>query len=301
MRALPRHPLLTLALLVAASGLSASSAIAQRSSAEPAPTQSATAQNADDDDLINADRPGIADGSLTVGAGMFQAEVGLQDERRADEGVRTRTRFVPTLLRLGLTDHLEARVESNTFTDERATDDAGASSSESGLASVLLGFKWTMFDSGGDARRSVGTIVRVAPPSGSNGFGTTHTTGDVRLAADWDFAPKLSLNPNVGVARYEDSDGSTFGTALGALTLTYQPTPRLNPFVDLGYQSLEEPGGTWALALDAGVAYIVGRDVQLDVSAGTRAHGVSPARPFVAIGVSARHQLFHRREQTTSH
>ena len=254
---------------------------------------SASSTPSSDDDLINADRPGIADGSRVIDPGRIQLEIGAQHERRADDGTRTETLFAPTLVRLGLTSRLELRVESNTLTSERATSDDGSSARNTGLAPVLLGFKWALYDSGGDARRSLGTIVRIAPPSGSSEFGTSRVTGDVRLAADWDFAPQLSLNPNVGAAHLDDGDGGTFDTALGAVTLTWAPTDHLNPFVDLGYQSLEAPGGTWALAVDAGLAYIVGRDVQLDVSAGTRAHGTTPARPFVAIGVSARATAFH--------
>src|SRR6185437_9180822 len=43
-------------------------------------------------DLINADRPGIADGSRVIRARRLQLEMGLQQDcRRADEGVRTTT------------------------------------------------------------------------------------------------------------------------------------------------------------------------------------------------------------------
>jgi hypothetical protein len=250
--------------------------------------------SAPDDGAIEADRPGIADGSRVIRAGEAQIEIGLQRERRTDGSARSITLFAPTLIRLGLTRSVEARIESNGFT-RVSTEDAGVEDHVSGAAPVLLGFKWTMYDShGDDARRSVGTIVRVAPPSGTADFRTTHTTGDVRIAVDWDFAPGFSLNPNVGVARQEDSGGQTFGTALAALTLNYLPSPALNPFVDVGYQSREESGGTWALVFDAGVAYIIGHDVQLDLSAGAGSHGTTPPHPFVAAGISVRASAFRQ-------
>ena len=79
-----------------------------------------------------------------------------------------------------------------------------------------------------------------------------------------------------------------YDAALGALTLTYSPSDRVLPFVDAGYQSRDDSDGTWSLVVDAGMGWIVGRDVQLDVSAGSGAHGSSPPKPFVAVGISVR-------------
>jgi hypothetical protein len=281
----------TLALALSAA-LGATHALGAQSAA---PSAASTMRDSSASDPINADRPGIADGSRVIDVGQLQLELGAQRERHTDAGTRTTRSFAPTLLRIGVLRQLELRVESNTFIRADTAAGGGATTDESsGLSPVLLGFKLALYDSRGDDDRfSLGTIVRVAPPSGSNGFGTAHPTGDLRLAADWDFAPRLSLNPNVGVARYEGSSGELFSTTLGALTLTYQPSPRVSPFLDAGYQSREDSGGSWSMIVDAGLGYLVGRDVQLDVSAGTGAHGDSAPRPFVAIGVSARATPFH--------
>jgi hypothetical protein len=48
------------------------------------------------------------------------------------------------------------------------------------------------------------------------------------------------------------------------------------------------------MIVDAGVAYIVGCDLQLDLSAGQNVHGVTAPKPFVAAGISLRADLFHR-------
>jgi hypothetical protein len=258
----------------------------------PALVAQSSASDTSSGDLINADRPGIADGSRVIRAGQLQVETAFQSERHTEGGASSRLSFAPTLLRIGIASRFEARVESNTFTHERVTADDGSVERNTGFSPVLLGGKLALYDSKGEGRRSLGAIVRVAPPSGSNAFRTTHAMGDVRLAADWDFAPQLSLNPNVGAARYEGSDGETFGTALGALTLTYQPTERWNPFVDAGYQSREDSGGTWSMVVDVGTGYIIGRDVQVDVSVGQGVHGSSVAKPFVAAGISVRADVF---------
>ena len=284
-----RHVSLLLAL--------AATSIASRPLCAQSASPSASADTTTEDP-INADRPGIADGSRVIAPGQLQLEIGAQRERHTDADTRTTLSFAPTLFRIGITRHLEARIESNTFVHARTVTERTSLTTidnSSGLSPILLGAKLALYDShGDDDRLSIGTIVRVAPPSGTNGFNTSLPTGDIRVAADWDFAPELSLNPNAGAARYEGSDGSLFTTALGALTLTYQPTPRLAPFVDVAYQSREDVDATWSLVVDAGVAYIVGNDVQLDLSAGTGAHGDTTPRPFVALGISVRAAPFRR-------
>lgn len=248
----------------------------------------AQSQSADDQDLINADRPGIADGSTVVGAKTFQLESGVQEEFRRSGDVREHTFFAPTLLRFGISSQFEARIEGNTFTRVSTIVSPNPIDQVSGFAPVSLGFKYQFYNSNNDHQLSLGTIVRVFPTWGSNEFRTQHATGDIRLAADWQFAPKLSLNPNVGIARYEDDEGKLFTAGLFATTLNYLPTKKLNPFVDLGIQAPEMRDGQTAAILDSGIAYIIGQNLQLDASFGTRVHGETGPRPFLAFGISWR-------------
>jgi len=158
----------------------------------------------------------------------------------------------------------------------------------SGMGPLSFGFKYHFQDSKGISHPSLGAIVRVFPSWGSGDFATHHVTGDVRLAADWDFAPKLSLNPNIGIGRFEDDRGRTFTAALVAVTLNYLPTKKLNPFIDMGIQSPERTAGKASVIFDAGIAYILGHNIQLDASAGTGAHGAAPPQPFISARISYR-------------
>ena len=240
------------------------------------------------EDTINPDRPGIADGSNVVGAGRFQIEAGIQQEFRRNGTLKDRRVFLPTLLRLGIGEQWEARIESNVYTWQRETDsDAGVSKSQ-GYAPVSLGVKYHFLDGNGPAQPSLGAILRVFPASGSNSFRTRHTTGDFRLAADWDFAPDWSLNPNLGVAVYEDGRQQLFSAGLFAMTLTYSQSKALSFFVDTGVQSPEGENGKTAITYDAGVAYLISRDVQLDFSVGAGTAGVSTPRAFLSAGISMR-------------
>jgi outer membrane putative beta-barrel porin/alpha-amylase len=283
------RPKLT-ALLITLISAIVLSASASAKSHRPQQEQSTQPPCADEPDLINADRPGIADGSTVIGAKTFQIESGIQQEFRRSGDSREHTFFVPTLLRFGVNDHGEVRIEGNTFTRVSTSDSTELTS---GFAPLSLGFKYQIYESKSCRQFSLGTIGRVFPTWGSKDFRTQHTTGDIRLAADWDFAPKLSLNPNVGIARYEDDQGRSFTAGLFAITLNYLPKKRLNPFVDVGVQAPEAKYGPAAAILDGGVALIIGQNLQVDAEAGTRVHGDTGPHPFLSVGISWRARMAH--------
>lgn len=255
-------------------------------------TALAQQQTATEPDLINADRPGIADGSSVVGPRTFQIETGIQAEYRREGDSREHTFFFPTLLRFGIDNHWEVRVEGNTYTRVTEFQSTSTTGQTSGFAPLSLGFKYHIYD---NDQLSLGTIVRVFPTWGSKDFRTQHTTGDVRLAADWNFAPKLklSLNPNLGVARYEDDQGRSFTAGLFAVTFNSNPTKKLNPFIDLGMQWPEVKNGQTSAILDGGLAYIIGRNLQVDAEVGTRVHGETGPQPFIGFGISWRARFKH--------
>jgi len=260
----------------------------------PGPSQGQAQTQSEEPDLINPDRPGIADGSSVVGSKTFQLESGIQLEYRRSGDIHEHTFFIPTLLRFGIGNRWEARIEGNTYTRDTTFDSGIKTDQASGFAPTSLGFKYHLYQSSGENQLSLGTIVRVFPAWGSHEFRAEHTTGDIRLAADWNFAPrlKLSLNPNIGVARYEDDQNRLFTALLFATTLNYAPTKKLNPFIDVGVQAPEATEGKTSAILDGGLAYILGRNVQLDAGFGTRVHGVTGPQPFLEFGISWRAKLF---------
>lgn len=237
-------------------------------------------------DDANPDRPGIADGSSVVGPGRYQIETGLQREWRRghDDSGAERLTYVPTLLRVGIDQHWEARVEGNAFGWQQQSG-AGHST---GAMPVSLGVKYNFQASDDNGKTGYGAIVRVFPHSGSETFGTHRVTADARLAADVALSPSLSLNPNIGVASEEDGDGHQYNSALFAVTLGYAASKQLNLFVDTGMQSREQRHGHGSVIVDTGVAYALTSDVQLDASIGRGVHGATPPHVFASAGVSVR-------------
>ena len=281
---------------VAATLVACCSVLGSAQSRRPPQDLPAQSQSAEEPDLINADRPGLADGSTVIGPKTFQIESGIQEEfRRSGDGVE-HTFFVPTLLRFGIDSHWEVRIEGNTFTRVTTSESATSANKATGFAPISMGFKYHIYNSNGDHQVSLGTIVRVFPAWGSKEFRMQHATGDIRLAADWNLAPslKLSINPNIGMGWYEDDKGRLFTAALFATTLNYLPNKKLNPFIDLGVVYPESHNGKTSAILDGGIAYIIGRNLQIDASMGTRAHGDTAPQPFLGFGISWRSKLSSR-------
>ena len=229
----------------------------------------ASAAFAQDADLINPDRPGIADGSAVVGPGVFQLEAGLE----RDHGSDGRSIATPLLLRYGLSKAFEMRVEGNGYIH---------ASGANGFAPLSIGMKVHFNDA-----PSLGVIARIFVPSGTGVQRSHATSADVRLAADINIGEKWSLNPNVGVASQDDGDGR-FTSGLAAFTVQYNISDHANVFVDGAMQSPEQRGGSSSLIVDVGGALIVGRNTQLDASVGWGAHGTTPPNVFLAAGISRR-------------
>jgi hypothetical protein len=235
-------------------------------------------------DDINPDRPGIADGSGVVGAGRLQVESGLQREWRRDGSERERLTYAPTLLRIGIDEHWEGRIESTVYGWQRQS---GAPRSV-GTMPVSLGVKYDIQAADDSGKPGYGIIARVFPRSGSDTFGTHRVTGDVRFVADIPLTEKWLLTPNIGVATDEDTEQRQYNTALFATTLSYAASKQLNVFVDTGMQSREQRHGKAQVIVDTGVAYALTSDVQLDASVGRGVHGATPPRVYAAAGVSVR-------------
>lgn len=89
------------------------------------------------DDQIATDRPDFVGSSDVVGKGRFQVETSFARERDGSGAQRLHTTSTPTLLRAGVPDTLELRVES----DGRmhAWDGSG---SHRGYADASIGVKW---------------------------------------------------------------------------------------------------------------------------------------------------------------
>jgi hypothetical protein len=214
------------------------------------------------DASIVADRPGLADGSTTVPRGVAQLELGVTAEG-GDEELFT----LPALLRFGLTNRLELRI---------ASDVIGWSSDQSDIAPLSAGFKLRLRD----GAIPLSLIASVQPPSGGGRLRSDAFEGEARLVSDIALADGLSLTPNVGVALVEG------GSAAAILAATLErEMGRALPFIDF---ETTMRGGDASMIADAGVAWVIRPDTQLDLSAGVDVFGDEYPEWFIAAGYSRR-------------
>ena len=214
------------------------------------------------DDSIVADRPGLADGSTLVSRGVAQLETGVNADGGDDELFT-----LPTLLRYGLTDRLELRI---------ASDVVGWTSDGGDIAPVEAGFKLRLRD----GAIPLSLIASVQPPAGGGNLRSTAFESEARLVSDIDLAEGLSLTPNVGVAIVE-GDGAV---AIFAATVEREIGNAL-PFVD--FETTIGNGDT-SLIADAGLAWVVRPNTQLDISAGVNVLGDEYPDWFISAGYSRR-------------
>jgi hypothetical protein len=167
-------------------------------------------------------------------------------------------------LRFGLTNRLELRIESDVV------------SNDGDLAPLAAGFKLRLRD--GDIPLSL--IASVQPPSGGGSLRSTAFEGEARLVSDIELAEGLSLTPNVGVSLVE-GDGAA---AIFAATLERE-MGRALPFVDF---ETTFRGGDTSMIADAGIAWVVRPNTQLDLSAGVDVLGDEYPEWFIAAGYSRR-------------
>ena len=238
---------------------------------------------------FNPDRPGIADGSTLVGPQKFQIETGVQREQHKDGDNHTRLTYTPVLLRYGLDNRYEMRVETLGYQRARYSAPGTDTMTTDGYSPVSLGVKIHFQDAKPETHNlSLGTIIRAFAPSGSSDFRTHHVTSDVRLVADLNLSSLWSINPNIGVGVYEDGTGRQYTAFLLPVTINYNVTPQLTFFVEPALQTPEQRSGGTSLIYDGGVTYIFGGNNQLDFGIGTGASGQTPPHPFVGVGYSHR-------------
>jgi hypothetical protein len=233
-----------------------------------------------DDDTINPDRPNVANSSQVVGAHRVELETGVQWDRQRDADAHVRTLTTPTLLRIGLSDTLELRVETDGRTIEHASDPlTGAHTVSAGWADLSAGVKWHL--SGQDGMRpSVGLIAELSLPTGSGALRGSGFRPAVELPAEWDLGHDWSLGVMPGVARDSDATYGVFAASLGKAF-----SERLHGFAEVAAPQIGH-GGTQVL-VDTGMSWLMNKDCQLDVMA---VHGVNRQTPglSLAFGISVR-------------
>ena len=220
-----------------------------------------------EEDRIATDRPDFVEAASVVGKGVFQIETSVAAERDRRDGVTTRTWTTPTLLRLGVSDTLELRLETEGFTWEEV-DRGTTSDSENGFSNSALGVKWQMRE--GDEAAGTPSVVWLAHlemNSGSAAFRGSGTVPSLRMVAEWQLPDDAAFGVMPGLAWQKDDSGARYWAGILAATYSRPLGPSLRGFVELAGRELrsERHGGN-QLTFDTGLIYAIGDDAQIDAA-----------------------------------
>jgi len=222
---------------------------------------------------VAPDRPSVSNSAETVPLGAVQIETGIgyQVSSVAGSATERRTGWAVTL-RAGLSDRLEARIESEPFVYLRADRE------DTGPGDVTLGLKYRFLDAAeGQWWPALGVQPFVKLPAASEPIGSGRPDfGAVALASlslPWD----LSLDVNAGVTLVGQARPSGYIVqAVASAALGRRLNERLSVYGEVFFASRGERGGRDAVGVDAGLSFFVTPRVALDGAVETVLRGSGP-------------------------
>ncbi len=238
-------------------------------------------------DTIATDRPDLTEGSSVVKAGRFQIETSALFEVD-EEGTDTEQLLTPTLLRYGVSEGIELRMESDGFS--RVTTNGPTSDEETaGYSPIDLGVKYRLRQEGKSwSKPALSFLGNVTVPSGSGAFGLDRGAGEARFLMDWTLTEKWGLGANLGAGRDVDDENDSYIFGIATLALAREWTDRLGTFWEIVYQGPESSEDDHAFLVDTGVTYLFNKDIQFDVAVGSGVTGEQVPDLFVTSGISLR-------------
>ncbi len=232
------------------------------------------------DEPISTDRPAIANSSVVVPKGSFQAENGLT----IANGQGQLTFDAPeTSMRFGIAGHTELRFSAPDYYRDTPNGTAGVS----GFGDITIGMKQQLGPAGGF---DVSVIAFVSIPTGaaaisSHGYDPgLQLPWSRKLSANWTAAGQFAL--------YWPTQGDTRNlTGEATFLLDRQLTKPLDGFIEYA-GDFPQRGGPRHL-LHFGAAYKIAALQQLDIHYGVGLSSAAADR-FIGIGYSFRFQAVRR-------
>lgn len=230
-------------------------------------------------DEIVTDRPDVVESSDVVGAGRFQIETSLASTRNHADGAKNRTYATPTLLRYGVSDTWELRLETEGGVWSKSIDDlTGVSTTTHGFSDLALGAKWHMQD-GDEAsgKPSIGWLAHVDFASGTHDVRGKGARPSLRMVAEWELPSEWSVGVMPGVISDQTPEGHRFTAGIFAVVLGKSVTDNLRLFFEVAGEEITAKGnGGSVVTYDAGMAYLLTPTVQIDFAIYQAANKTTP-------------------------
>lgn len=229
--------------------------------------------------VIDTDGPDFVESSEVVGKGRFQFETDVVAERNRQNSGRTTALSTPTLLRFGVTDSVELRVETEgvmRVIDRNAA--GGAGTTVGGMGDTAFGVKWHTQDRDAVSYTpAVSWILHFETPSGTGQFKGHGVAPSLRSVITWELPHDLALGIMPGV-RYGATDGGhRYTSGVLGVVLNKQWTDTLRTFIENSARQIARAAdGGVLMSWDIGAAYLVTHDWQVGFRAGVAANKNTP-------------------------
>jgi hypothetical protein len=241
-------------------------------------------------DHIDTDGPDYVESTEVVGARRFQFETGPYLRNDTRNGARLRAGSTPLLLKAGLSETVEARLETDGYARLSGTEMAGSPmAAKSGFADTALGLKWHVHDQApGSPTPTLAWIAHLELPSGSPALRGQGVRPSLRAVLGWSLPFEMSLGVMPGLKYDSREDGHRYPSGVLGVVLGRWWTPRLRTFVESSAEQIarQENGGV-VLYKDIGAAYLLSDNWQLGGRAGWAANRNTPSR-YVMLSLAAR-------------
>lgn len=184
---------------------------------------------------IVTDRPSFVESSLTVPERAVQVEAGFAF---ADFGLGSSSWSTPTLVRIGLSPTVEARVASGLVSHS-----SNPVADRTGVADVIVGAKVRLADAAGDAP-STALLFHVDLPVGSRAFRGEGFSPSVAGVAEWGLSETVTLGVMPGLG-YNRTAGDDYLSALLGVVVGRAFTDRAGGYAEIAFAQLasDENGG----------------------------------------------------------
>jgi hypothetical protein len=221
-----------------------------------------------DEQPICADRPGKANPTCTVPAEMVQIETGLADwvHDRSDGLTTDFVALSTTAFKYGLSDRWNLELDIAPYNWQRGRV-SGFSERASSFGDIFIRSKYRL-TSGGGVQVAMNPAVKI--PTANHHIGNGKWEAGVALPIDYAI-PKCPLSITLGpeIDWVADADGHGHHAAMAqVIGVGWQANARLNLSAELWGQWDWDPAGTTRQATaDVAAAYLINKDLQLDVGA----------------------------------
>jgi hypothetical protein len=218
------------------------------------------------EDVICADRPGIATPTCTVPPGMVQVESVLADwVHDRSSGVRTDELSIgDTAVKLGVTDRLHLELDVSPYVRARVRE-GSVRETASGFGDLAVAAKYRLTSDSAPVQLAIKPFVKI--PTAKRSLGNGKVEGGVVVPIAFALPGSqlsVTLGPELDVNADSDGSGHHLATAQ-VISLGVPLSARLSASAELwGYWDFDPAGTVRQYAVAGSAAYLLSDDLQLD-------------------------------------